>query len=136
MFLLARFPLILGVLFGVPLFSSEYESGAYRFLFTQGVGRWRYAKTTITIHFIFILLFSFISSACIHHFFVIQSRAEPVTIWTFGVFISHPLIITSLTLASFAIGVWFGAVLKRVVSAQGATLLFRWALDRGVEIIF
>ena len=37
-------PLIIGLLIGVPLLSNEYESGTYRFLFTQGVGRWRIVR--------------------------------------------------------------------------------------------
>lgn len=127
-------PLIVGLLFGVPLLSTEYESGTYRFLFTHGVGRQRLVKAELSVYTISILLSSVITLISIDHFFAVQTEAGPITIWSFAVFICHPMIIIALTLALFMAGVFFGTLTQRIVSGTATTILFSILLILGIQV--
>lgn len=127
-------PVIVGLLFGVPLLSTEYESGTYRFLFTHGVGRHRLVKTVLSVYAFFILLFSVMTSITIDHFFAVQREAGPISIWSFAVFVCHPILIVPLTLALFIAGVFLGILTRRVVSGIAATILFTALLFIGIQL--
>jgi ABC-type transport system involved in multi-copper enzyme maturation permease subunit len=126
-------PLIIGLLIGVPLLSTEYESGTYRFLFTQGVGRWRLVRTIFGVYLLFIILFSVMTTIGINHFFTVQQQAGSVSIWSLAVFVSKPIIIIPLTLTTFAAGVLFGTLMKRVILGIVATTLFVLILALGLQ---
>ncbi len=132
--LVISIPLIIGLLIGVPLLSTEYESGTYRFLFTQGVGRWRFVRTIFGVYLVFISLFSVMTASSINHFFTIQQQAGPIQIWSFGVFISNPIIIIPLTLTTFVAGVFFGTLMQRVIPGIAATILFVLMLALGLQV--
>lgn len=122
--LVGSIPLVIGLLFGVPLLSSEYESGTYRFLFTQGAGRWRLVRTIFGVYFVFIVLFSVMTIISINHFLTVQQRAESINIWSFVVFVSEPIMIVPLTLTTFVAGVLLGTLMQRVIPAIAVTMLF------------
>lgn len=126
-------PLIIGLLIGVPLLSTEYESGTYRFLFTQGVGRSRLVRTIFGVYFVFIILFSVMTTISINHFFTVQQRAGSVSIWSLGVFVTKPIIIIPLTLTTFVAGVLLGTLLQRVIPGIAATILFVLILALGFQ---
>jgi len=132
--LVASIPLIIGLLVGVPLLSSEYESGTYRFLFTQGVGRWRLVRTIFGVYFVSIVLFNVMTTISINHFLAVQQQASPITIWSFIVFVSKPIIIIPLTLTAFIAGVLLGTLMKRVIPAIAATILFVLILALGLKV--
>lgn len=127
-------PLIIGLLIGVPLLSTEYESGTYRFLFTQGVGRWRMVRTIFVIYFVSILLFSIMPLTSISQFLSVQHEAGPLTIWSYAVFISNPTIIIPLSLTAFTAGVFLGTIMRRVVPAIAAALLFAVLLTLTLQL--
>lgn len=129
-------PLIIGLLFGVPLLSTEYESGTYRFLFTQGVGRRRLVTVTLVVYFASILLLSVMTIISINHFLGLQRSAQFFTIWSFGVFICQPVIIIPLSLTAFIAGVLFGILMKRVVPGIAVTLLYGVLLVLGLKALF
>lgn len=127
-------PVIVGLLFGVPLLSTEYESGTYRFLFTLGVGRHRLVRAVLLVYAFFILLFSVMTSIAIDHFFAVQKIAGPITIWSFAVFVCNPLLIVPLTLALFVAGVFLGVLTRRVISGIAATILLAAMLFIGIQL--
>lgn len=127
-------PLIVGLLFGVPLLSAEYESGTYRFLFTHGVGRRRLVRAYLLVYTVSILLSSVITFISINHFFAVQTEAGPITIWSFAVFVCHPMIIIALTLALFMAGVLLGTLTQRVISGTATTILFSILLILGIQV--
>lgn len=129
-------PLIIGLLFGVPLLSSEYESGTYRSLFTQGVGRRSLITTTYLVYFALILLLSGMTIFSVNHFLSLQRSAPFFTIWSFGVFISQPVIIVPLTLAAFIAGALFGTLTKRVLPGIAVTLLYGVLLALLLKTLF
>lgn len=127
-------PVIIGLLFGVPLLSTEYESGTYHSLFTHGVGRHRLIRTALLVYTFFILLFSIMTSIAIDHFFAVQKVTGPITIWSFAVFVCNPLLIVPFTLTLFVAGVFLGALTRRVVSGIAATILFAALLFLAVQL--
>jgi hypothetical protein len=137
-------PLIIGLLIGVPLLSSEYQSGSYRFLFTQGAGRRRLLKATLGIYLLSILLFSMMTIVSVNHFLSVQQEAqsiakqtsETISIWSFGVFIVHPIILVPLTLTGFTAGVLLGAIFKRLIPGIAAALLFGVMFALGLNSFF
>lgn len=137
-------PLVIGLLIGVPLLSSEYESGTYRFLFTQGVGRWRLVRTTFGIYFVLIVLFSAMTIVSVNHFLTLQQSAQSITmqsahsitIWSFGVFVSQPIIIIPLTLTAFVAGVFLGILTKRVIPGIAVATLSGVMLALGLKAFF
>lgn len=129
-------PLIIGLLFGIPLLSSEYESGTFRFLFTQGVGRRRLIKITYVVYVASILLFSIMTIISVNHFIGVQRSVQFYTIWSFGIFICQPIIIISLSLTAFITGVFFGTLMKRVLPGIAATLLYGVLLALFLKTLF
>lgn len=127
-------PLIIGLLIGVPLLSTEYESGTYRFLFTQGAGRWRMVRTLFGVYFVFILLFSIMTLTSISHFLTVQQEAGPLTIWSYAVFVSNPTIIIPLSLTAFAAGVFLGTLMRRVVPGIAVAMLFAVLLTLALQL--
>jgi ABC-type transport system involved in multi-copper enzyme maturation permease subunit len=134
--LLISSPLIIGLLFGVPLLASEYESGTYRFLFTQGVGRRRLVTITFVVYLALILLLSGMTIFSVNHFLSLQRSAQFFTIWSFGLFICEPAIIIPLSLTAFIAGAFFGTLMKRAVPGIAVTLLFGVILSLTIKGLF
>lgn len=120
--LVLSIPVIVGLLFGVPLLATEYESGTYRFLFTHGVERSRLVRTMLSVYAVCIFLFGVIISLAINHFFAIQAQAGPITFWSFAIFACQPMLIVPLSLLCFAAGVLLGTLTRRVVPGIAATI--------------
>lgn len=129
-------PLIIGLLFGVPLLASEYESGTYRFLFTQGVGRRRLVAVILGVYFASILLLSVMTMFGVNHFLGLQRSAQFFTIWSFAVFICQPLIVIPLSLCAFIAGAFLGTLTKRAVSGIAVTLIFGVLLALSLKTFF
>ncbi|MEJ0014536.1 MAG: ABC transporter permease subunit [Actinomycetota bacterium] len=127
-------PLIVALLFGVPLLSTEYETGTYRFLFTHGIGRKRLVRAYLTVYAISTLLCSVMTFISINHFFAVQTEAGPISIWSFAVFACRPIIIIALTLTLFMAGVFLGALMQRIILGTATTILFSILLILGIQV--
>jgi hypothetical protein len=127
--LLQVVPVLTGVFVGAPLLARELETGTFRFAWTQGCGRLRWAVTKLVL------------------------LAAPLTVaaWAFSVLFSwyyHPFIAQGLdgvlapqlfdlrgvtfaawTLAAFAISALAGAAIRRTVPAMAASLAAWTGLD-------
>ncbi|MEY9928703.1 ABC-type transport system involved in multi-copper enzyme maturation permease subunit [Catenulispora sp. GP43] len=115
-------PVLFGMFLGAPLTAREFESGTYRFAFTQGVGRTRWLATKISLVVAFTLV-----SAC---------GFAAVVIWWYGPLVAPRgrLAASSLTyeiygtvfvgraLFALALGIFAGALVRRVVPAIAVTL--------------
>lgn len=137
-------PLIIGLVVGVPLLSTEYESGTYRYLFTQGVGRRRLLRTIFAVYFVSILLFSIMTVVSVNHFLTLQQATQSASVnsvqlftnWSFGIFFSRPIIIIPLTLTAFATGVFLGTLSKRVIPGIVVTMLYGVLFALGLKAFF
>ncbi|NUP51542.1 MAG: ABC transporter permease subunit [Catenulispora sp.] len=115
-------PVLFGMFLGAPLIAREFESGTHRFAFTQGVGRTRWLVTKITL-----LATLTIASA---------GAFATIVIWWYSPLVpSHGRLGTgNLTyevygtvfiaraLFALALGIFAGALFRRVVPAIAATL--------------
>ena len=115
------FPVVIGVFVGAPLISRELESGAFRFTWTQGVGRTHFVVTTL------VLLGGFtVASACLlgallgwytHSFEVVDVQSQ----WQSGLFNATPLTLPAWVLFALVLGTFLGALIGRTVAAMAAT---------------
>jgi membrane protein YdbS with pleckstrin-like domain len=109
-------PLLVGVFIGAPLVAREFESGTFKFTWTQGAGRVRYVMGTLALLSAAVTLVSVIVGLLlgwyVHPFEVVGLQSR----WQSGIFDTTPL-----TLFSLFLGALVGAWLKRVVVAMGVT---------------
>ena len=123
--LLLLLPGILGAFVGAPLLARELETGTFRFAWTQGVGRMRWAVALIVpgavgiaaIMVAFGALISWHQQPLIDY--GISGRLEPSTFPTIGPAVA------GWTLVGFALGVLAGLLWRRVVAAL-ATAFAVW----------
>jgi hypothetical protein len=72
----------------------------------------------------------------VNHFLAVQQSAEPITIWSFGVFVFYPIIIVPLILTAFVAGVFIGVLMKRVIPGLAAAMLFGVIFVLGLKAFF
>jgi ABC-2 family transporter protein len=115
-------PVVLGVFLGAPLLARELETGTFRFAWTQGCGRVRWAVSKLLllavlvtgVTWAFTELFSYY-----YHPFLADGQVSRLLPLAFGLL---GVAFAGWTLAAFAIAVFFGALIRRTVPAMAATL--------------
>ena len=115
-------PALIGAFVGGPILAREMETGTFRYAWTQGFGRWRWAVAKLVMMAIalavvaglFGLLFSWYNQP-----FVAAGYVIPLSSRVFDLLgVAFP----AWTLAAFAIGALAGMFIRRVVPAIAATL--------------
>lgn len=115
-------PLLFGMFLGAPLVAREYESGTHRFAFTQGVGRTRWLVTKITL----LAMLTVVSAGTF----------AAIVMWWYGPLVAshgrlgegnltyevYGVVFVSRALFALALGIFAGALIRRVVPAIAATL--------------
>jgi len=114
-------PVVVGMFLGAPLIAREFESGTYRFTWTQGMPRvlWFALKFTLLAAVV-------VTAACLLGLFATSysvpfNAVSLMSHWQTGEFDVTGLTLGAWTLFSLALGVFFGALTKRVVSAMAVT---------------
>jgi ABC-2 family transporter protein len=115
-------PALIGAFTGAPVLARELETGTYRYAWTQGIGRWRWAVGKLVPLAVavaaaagaFSMLFSWYNQP-----FVAAGYAIPFSARVFDLI---GVAFAAWTLAAFAIGVLAGMLVRRVVPAIAATL--------------
>lgn len=115
-------PGLVAALVGAPMLASEYEAGTYRFSFTQGAGRRRVLLSTLAVFFVTVALGALIMALAISRFYHELDRGSAVNPWPLTVFFSQPEIFVGLVVSLFALGVMFGALVRRNVAAITTTI--------------
>ena len=120
--LLQAVPALIGAFVGAPVLARELETGTFRYAWTQGFGRWRWALAKLVPLAVVVTAaagaFSVLFSWYFEPFFadgwqipfgpiVFDLRGDAFAAWT---------------LAAFAIGALAGMLIRRVVPAIAATL--------------
>jgi hypothetical protein len=121
-------PALIGAFVGAPVLARELETGTFRYAWTQGFGRWRWALAKlVTLAVVLVAAtgaFSVLLSWCYQPYLAAGNQAR-------GLYGNSPLVtVFSLrevtfpawTLAVFAIGALAGMLIRRVVPAIAATL--------------
>lgn len=122
-------PVLIGAFVGAPLLAREMETGTFRYAWTQGFGRWRWAfAKLVTLALVVTVsaeLFSLLLSWYYQPYFATGNQSLGLTEMTPffpGLFDLRGVAFAAWTLAAFAIGALAGMLIRRVVPAIVATL--------------
>ena len=122
-------PVLIGAFIGAPLLAREMETGTFRYAWTQGFGRWRWALAKLVTLAVAVTVlaevFSLVLSWYYQPYFVPSNQSLGLTEYTPffpGLFDLHGVAFAVWTLAAFAIGAVTGMLIRRVVPAIAATL--------------
>ena len=115
-------PALIGAFVGAPVLARELETGTFRFAWTQGIGRLRWAIGKLVLLAVavtaaataFGVLFSWYNQP-----FAAAGYALPLSARVFDL---GEVAFAAWTLAAFAIGALAGMLIRRVVPAIAATL--------------
>jgi hypothetical protein len=120
-------PVLIGAFVGAPVLARELETGTFRYAWTQGLRRWRWALAKL------VLLAAMVTAAAgafgalltwYYQPFLGQALGLPKTTpFAPGLFDLRGVGFPAWTLAAFAIGVLAGMLIRRVVPAIAATLV-------------
>jgi ABC-type transport system involved in multi-copper enzyme maturation permease subunit len=122
-------PALIGTFVGAPVLARELETGTFRYAWTQGFGRWRWALAKLALLAVVLAAaagaFSVLLSWYYQPYFgtgnqnLSLSEASPLA---GGLFDLHGPAFAAWTLAAFAIGALAGMIIRRVVPAIAASL--------------
>jgi hypothetical protein len=121
--LLQAVPALIGAFLGAPILARELETGTFRYAWTQGFGRWRWALAKLVPLAVvvaaaagaFSLLFSWYYQP-----FIADGQSSPLPAIFFDL---RGVAFASWTLVAFAIGALAGILIRKVVPAIIATLV-------------
>jgi hypothetical protein len=120
--LLQAVPAMIGAFVGAPVLARELETGTFRYAWTQGFERWRWALAKLAVLAIVVTAaagaFSVLFSWYYQPFFA-EGTASPLSPMVFDL---RGVTFAAWTLAAFAIGGMAGLLIRRVVPAIVATL--------------
>ncbi len=132
--LLQVVPVLVGVFIGGPLLAREFESGTFRFAWTQGTGRVRWVVTKLMLLAAAVTAasaaFSLLFSWWYRPFF-----AAGGSLMTPAIFDLSGVAFAAWTLAAFAIAVFAGMAIRRTVPAMAAAMA-AWAGLAGVTVFY
>ncbi len=121
-------PVLIGAFVGAPLLAGELETGTFRFAWTQGFGRWRWALAKLVL---LAVVLAAAAGACgvlvswyYQPYFASGNQALglyqiPALVTLFSL---RGVAFPAWTLAAFVIGALAGMLIRRVVPAIVATL--------------
>jgi hypothetical protein len=122
-------PVLIGAFVGAPLLAREIETGTFRYAWTQGFGRWRWALAKLVSLALAVTgpawLFSLLLSWYYQPYFFSGNQSLGLTEYTPffpGLFDLRGVAFAAWTLTAFAIGALAGMLIRRVVPAIAATL--------------
>jgi ABC-2 family transporter protein len=126
--LLFAVPVLLGAFIGAPLLAREFEHGTFRFAWTQGAGRTRWALSTLVLPAVLLTAAAGAFTALFYWYFRPflsdgqVSEMLPLAFPLLGV------LFAAWTLFAFATSAFFGTLLRRTVPAMAITLVVYIAL--------
>ena len=121
--------MLIGAFAGAPVLARELETGTFRYAWTQGFGRWRWALAKLVLLAVAVTaaagVFSLLLSWYYQPYFAAGNQTVALTEMTPffpGLFDLRGIGFAAWTLAAFAIGALAGMLIRRVVPAIVATL--------------
>jgi hypothetical protein len=121
--LFQAFPALIGAFVGAPVLARELETGTFRYTWTQGFGRERWAAAKLAQIAVAVTVvagaFGFLFSWCYQPIIGVRQGLSPLMAITFDL---RGVAFAGWALVAFAIGVLAGILIRRVVPAMFATL--------------
>ncbi len=133
-FVLQPVPALIGAFVGPLVLAREFETGTFRYAWTQGFGRWRWAVAKLVALGVGVASLAGAFSVLLSWYYqpyVAAQNAPNVTgasPLSAGLFDLRPVAFAGWALAAFAIGVLAGMIIRRIVPAIVATLAVYAAL--------
>ncbi len=116
-------PALIGAFVGAPVLARELETGTFRYTWTQGFGRDRWAAAKLAQISVAVTVvggaFGFLFSWCYEPIIGVRQGLSPLMAITFDL---RGVAFAAWALVAFAIGVLAGILIRRVVPAMFATL--------------
>jgi len=128
--LLQLLPALIGAFVGAPVLARELETGTFRFAWTQGFGRWRWALAKLVLLGVVLAAATAAFGVLVSWYFQPYSGTLYEDSPFANLFSLREVTFPAWTLAAFAIGALAGMLIRRVVPAIVATL----ALYAGLAI--
>jgi hypothetical protein len=122
--LLQAVPALIGAFAGAPLLAREFETGTFRYVFTQGIGRVRYSAAKLVSLAVVVTVMAEAFSAVYSWAYgpIIGQNGDGYSALAPAFFDLRGAAFAAWTLAAFAIGVLAGVLIRRVLPAMFATL--------------
>jgi hypothetical protein len=122
--LLQAVPALIGAFAGAPLLAREFETGTFRYVFTQGIGRVRYSGAKLVWLAVVVTVMAEAFSAVYSWAYgpIIGQNGDGFSALAPTFFDLQGVAFAAWTLAAFAIGVFAGVLIRRVLPAMFATL--------------
>ena len=120
--LLQAVPALIGAFIGAPVLGREMETGTFRYAWTQGFGRWRWALAKLVLLAVVVTAAAGAFSLLFSWYFQPLFAVGYTIPFTPMVFDLRGVAFAAWTLAAFAIGALAGMLIRRVVPAIAATL--------------
>ena len=127
-------PVLLGVFLGAPVLAREFETGTFRFAWTQGCGRFRWAVSKLVLLAVLVTAVTWAFTELFswyYHAFLADGQVSRLLPLAFGLL---GVAFAAWTLAAFAIAAFFGALLRRTLPAMAATLATWTVLAIGTAV--
>jgi hypothetical protein len=125
-FVLQPVPALIGAFVGPLVLAHELETGTFRYAWTQGFGRWRWALAKLVLLGVAVAAlagaFSVLVSWYYQPYLAPGRLYEPTSALAHWLFDLRGVAFTAWTLAAFSIGALAGMLIRRVVPAIVATL--------------
>lgn len=127
-FILQPIPALIGAFVGPVVLAREFETGTFRFAWTQGIGRWRWAVAKLVALGLAVAVLAGVFSVLLSWYYRpyvdAQSAANVggASPLSAGLFDLRGVAFAAWTLAAFSIGVLAGMLIRRIVPAIVATL--------------
>ena len=127
-FVLQPVPALIGAFVGSPVLAREFETGTFRYAWTQGFGRWRWAVAKLAALGVVVSALAGAFGVLLSWYYqpyVAAQNAPNVSgasQFSAGLFDLRPVAFAAWTLAAFAIGAVAGMLIRRIVPAIVATL--------------
>jgi hypothetical protein len=127
-------PVLLGAFLGAPLLAREFETGTFRFAWTQGCGRFRWAVSKLVLFAVVVTGVTWAVTELFtwyYHAFLVDGQVSRLLPLAFGLL---GVAFAAWTLAAFALAAFYGALIRRTVPAMAATLATWTVLAIGTAV--
>jgi hypothetical protein len=115
--------ILLAMFAGPPVVARELEKGTYRYTWTQGIGRVRWAKGKLAYLGSVLTIAALIVSQLFTWLFTPFLATQDLTVVTPAVFDTRGLAYAAWTLTAFCLGAFLGTLIGRVLAAMAASLV-------------
>jgi hypothetical protein len=128
-------PVLLGVFVGAPLISRELETGTFRFVWTQGVGRTRWALSTLVLPALLLTTATGAFTALFYWYYRPFLSDGQVSEFLPLAFALLGVAFAAWTLFAFALAAFTGTLFRRTVPAMAVTLIVYIVLAIGTATV-